>query len=481
MPMTTNLPRSTPEEQGVASSAIEEFVRSADKTIQTLHSLMLLRHGHVIAEGWWYPWKPETPHMLFSLSKSFASTAVGMAVAEGRLSVEDPVISFFPEDKPKKVSANLAAMKVHHLLSMSTGHDQDTSGCVFPSRTPFKEFLSLEVEHAPGTHFVYNTAATFMLSAIVQRLTSQTLLEYLRPRLFVPLGIEATDWESHPNGVNFGGWGLSITTEDIARFGQLYLQKGLWNGVRIVPETWVEVATSKQVSNGTVPESDWCQGYGYQFWRCRHNSYRGDGAFGQFCIVMPEQDAVMAITAGVPDMQVVLNLVWEKLLPALEDKTLPPAKSSSTSLLHTLAGLAIDPPKGADTSPMAAKVSGKTYTFERNYETLQSLRFDFGAESGRLTTHLLGGGTKRGKRSLEFGYSAWKAGATALGGLSLQSVAASGTWTADDTFTLTLCQVETPFTLTINCRFEGEQVFFDLQSNVAFGPTEKPQIAGTAS
>src|SRR5512135_440282 len=177
--MTTisSLPRNTPESQGVLSDAIADFMSSAYKSLQYLHSYMLVRHGQVIAEGWWYPWKPELPHMLYSLSKSFTSTAVGMAVAEGRLSVDDPVISFFPSEAPKKVSPNLRAMKVHHLLSMSTGHDLDTSGCVFPSRTPFKTFLSLEVEHTPGTHFVYNTAATFMLSAIIQKLTGQTLLE----------------------------------------------------------------------------------------------------------------------------------------------------------------------------------------------------------------------------------------------------------------------------------------------------------------
>lgn len=478
MTTTSRLPRSSPEQQGIASARITEFIRSADKDLQHLHSVMLLRHGKVIAEGWWNPWKPETPHMLFSLSKSFASTAVGCAVAEGRLSVDDPVSAFFPTDLPKKMSPNLRAMKVHHLLSMSTGHHQDTSGSVFPSRTPFKEFLSLEVEHAPGTYFIYNTAATFMLSAIIQRLTNQTLLEYLQPRLFKPLGIEAEAWESHPNGVNFGGWGLSIKTEDIAQFGQLYLQKGLWNGERIVPESWVEAATCKQVSNGNDPESDWCQGYGYQFWRCRHNSYRGDGAFGQFCIVMPEQDAVLAITAGLPDMQVVLNLVWEKLLPAFGEKELPPAEADHQALERRLTHLAIEPPVGSHTSPMAAQVSGKTYIFETNYETLHSLRFDFSDQSGTLITHLLGGGTKRGKRALGFGYSAWQEGQSALGGFSLQCVAASGTWTAEDTFKLTLCQVETPFIQTITCRFEGDLLYFDFESNVAFGPTEKPQLVG---
>ena len=137
-----------------------------------------------------------------------------------------------------------------------------------------------------------------MLSAIVQKATGKTVLDYLRPRLFEPLGIENPTWETSPQGISLGGYGLSIRTEDIARFGQLYLQKGKWQGKQLVPAAWVEAATARQTSNGSNPKSDWDQGYGYQFWRCRHGAYRGDGAFGQFCIVMPEQDAVVAITSG---------------------------------------------------------------------------------------------------------------------------------------------------------------------------------------
>ena len=167
--------------------------------------------------------------MLFSLSKSFTSTAVGMAVAEGRLSVDDPVLSFFPDEAPRKPGENLAAMRVRHLLAMSTGHDQDTTEHLYRRRDGnwARAFLARPVAHAPGTHFLYNTGATYMLSAIVQKVTGQTLLEYLRPRLFEPLGIEGATWETCPRGVNTGGFGLSVKTEDIARFGQLYLQRGV--------------------------------------------------------------------------------------------------------------------------------------------------------------------------------------------------------------------------------------------------------------
>jgi hypothetical protein len=480
MPVTFDLPHSIPEAQGISSAVIADFIATAEKTINSLHSFMLLRNGTVLAEGWWHPWRPETPHMLFSLSKSFTSTAVGFSIAEGRLTVEDPVLSFFLNDVPKKVSNNLAAMKVHHLLSMSTGHDQDTTERVFRNRNPFKAFLSLPVEHAPGTHFVYNTAASYMLAAIVQMLTGQTLVEYLTPRLFEPLGIVGATWESHPNGVNFGGWGLNIKTEDIARFGQLYLQKGEWNGQHILPEWWVEAATMKQVSNGDDPDSDWAQGYGYHFWCCRHNIYRGDGAFGQFCIVMPDQGAVLAITAGIAEMQPILNLVWEKLLPAMGKSVLSVNEATASRLVHTLKNLTLTPPQGSAASPVAATISGRTYSFEPNYETLRSLRFDFGNDACTVTYHLLGGGKRRGKHCLSFGYGTWQDGVAFLGGIEPQRVAASGVWTTKDTFTLTLCQYETPFILTITCRFEGDRLFYDFKINVSFGPLDRPQLVGIA-
>ncbi len=231
----TALPRSTPEAQGVPSAAILGFVEAAEKNVDALHSLMVLRHGQVVAEGWWGPYRRDDPHVLFSLSKSFASTGIGLAIAEGKLSLDDTVLSFFPEDAPAEPSENLKAMRVRDLLSMSTGHHADAIE-PFPYTDPAvsqtRAFLALPVAHKPGTHFVYNTPASFMLSAIVQKVSGTPLVDYLRPRLFEPLGIRNPKWDATPKGVSLGGFGLSVTTEDIARFGQLYLQKGEWDGKR---------------------------------------------------------------------------------------------------------------------------------------------------------------------------------------------------------------------------------------------------------
>ncbi len=274
------LPRSSPEAQGIASGEILAFVEAAENEIDALHSFMLVRHGHVVAEGWWEPYGAETRHMLYSLSKSFTSTAVGMAVAEGRMTIDDLVLEYFPEDAPDTISAQLKAMRVRDLLRMATGQHVEPA---FGSATNWpKVFLAQEVVHKPGTYFLYNTAATFMLSAIVQKATGMSVLDFLRPRLFEPLGIEGATWGTNPEGINFGGYGLSVRTEDIASLGQLYLQRGLWHGRQLLPAAWVEEATARQIANGSNPGSDWDQGYGYQFWRCRHNAYRGDGAFGQY-------------------------------------------------------------------------------------------------------------------------------------------------------------------------------------------------------
>jgi CubicO group peptidase (beta-lactamase class C family) len=323
VPNPKSLPRSTPESQGVSSAQIRKFIETADQTVDTMHSFMLVRHGKVVAEAWWKPESPDKRHVLWSLSKSFTSTAVGMAVAEGKFSIDDPVLKFFPEEAPKEPSDKLKAMRVRDLLTMSTGHQEEPKVREIKDQTWVKTFLNHPVPHKPGAHFQYNTPATFMLSAIVQKTTGQTVVEYLKPRLFDPLGIEDPQWDANPEGITLGGYGLHVRTEDIAKFGQLYLQKGQWNGKPLISADWVALATSKQVSNGSDPTKDWDQGYGFQFWRSRHNAYRGDGKDGQFCIVLPEQDAVIAITANTGNMQAQLNVVWDELLPAFNDGPLP--------------------------------------------------------------------------------------------------------------------------------------------------------------
>jgi len=324
------LPRSTPQAEKVSRRGISDYLSAIQKNEQDIHSLMIVRHGKVVYEQWFGDNAPDKLHALWSVSKTFTATAIGFAVSENRLKVTDKVISFFPDMLPTDVSPHLKELDIKHLLTMSVVHDANLSNQIRRSENDWvKAFLSVPIIKKPGTEMMYSSAATYMLSAIIQKVTGEKLIDYLTPRLFNPLGITGITWEESPQGINTGGWGLSVKTEDMAKLGQLFLQKGRWNGRQLLPESWIDEATTSHISSlpsGTTREnlkmkpedSDWLQGYGYQMWRCRHNGVRADGANGQYIIILPEKDAVIAVTANVSDMQAELNLIWEHLLPALE-------------------------------------------------------------------------------------------------------------------------------------------------------------------
>jgi len=435
-----------------------------------IHSMILVRHGAVIAEGWWAPYRPELRHQLYSLSKSFTSTAVGIAAAEGKLRVNDPVIGFFQGEAPAEPSGNLKAMRVADLLRMATGHQSEPPQGAGETRV--KQFLASPVPFKPGTHFLYNTPATYMQSAIVQKATGEKLLDYLEPRLLSPLGIEGATWEESPEGISVGGYGLSLRTDDIAKFGQLLLNRGDWEGQQLVPEAWVEAATARQVANGSRPESDWDQGYGYQFWRCRHGAYRGDGAFGQYCVVLPEEDAVLAITAGTRDMQRVLDIVWEKLLPAFRRVPLPADDAAVGRLASKLGSLKVPlPPAG--TAP--AGIAGTVFGFGENGSKLESVAIVPGADGETVVFRADGK-----EQSIECGRGAWRRGEVAWGGYSPRPAAVAGGWEGA-TFTLRICFVETPFVSTVRLRADGGELRMAAENNVGFGPVKQPELVGKAA
>jgi hypothetical protein len=309
------------------------------------------------------------------------------------------------------------------------------------------------------------------------------MLDYLRPRLLAPLGIANPHWETSPQGIDVGGWGLSITTADIPAFGQLYLQQGRWQDTRLLPEAWVAEATARQIDNAPALSPEWEQGYGYQFWRCRHNAYRGDGAFGQYCVILPEQDAVLAITAGLSDMQLPLDLVWEHLLPALGPAALPPDVAAHRALTDKLAGLHLPTVPGQALAPPAARVSGQPFVMADNGAGIGAITFDFGADETGITVH-----SAAGAQRIACGYERWLPGEMNLGqrnGLRVDpqpagrhKVSASGAWTDDQTYTARLWWVETPFADTLRCRFAGDRVIVEQQRNVAFTPPEPIQLAG---
>ena len=332
--------RSPPSAQQVDAAGIEAFLDAIETADDLeLHSLMLLRRGQIVAEGWWEPYRADDAPLLYSLSKSFTATALGFAVAEGRLALDDRVVSFFA-DRPDLPDAGprTRSLTVRDLASMATGHHQDTieqANRLSPA-DPALGFLALEPESEPGSRFTYNNGATYTLATLLQQLVGQSLTDYLGARLFGPLGIDRVSWDQHPSGRDLGFTGLHLSTESVARFGQLYLDDGVWQGHRLLPAGWVGEATRLHTPNPAEPNPDWRQGYGLQFWRSRHGGYRGDGAYGQFCVVLPEQDAVLVTTAATGNMQGILDAVWSHLLPALGR---PGSATADASLADRLATL----------------------------------------------------------------------------------------------------------------------------------------------
>lgn len=413
------LPVSTPEAEGVSSAGILQFLDAVDKGNNELHSFVILRHGKIISEGWWSPYRKELKHVMFSVSKSFTSIGVGIAIAENKLKLTDKVVSFFPQSLPDTLGTYMKEMTVQDLLKMSAGMNTDPLFHARGSTDWPKSFMSSPVENKPGTVFKYNNMATFMLSAIVQKATGEKLLDYLKPRLFEPLGIQHFTWDETREGYTFGAIGLRIGSEDMAKFGQMLLQKGKWNGKQIIPQSWVEEATAFQIKSNdpgnTLPKelNDWEQGYGYQFWMGRHNTYRADGLGGQFIIVLPEKDAVVVLTSAAINTQEELNMVWDNLLPAMQDKPLPENKKASAELAKRIAALSSQKTSSSSPSALLNRISGKRIEVAPNEVGIQALRISMHNTDARIQIE-----RGEGKYEITAGLDDWEFSQTQLNTLS---------------------------------------------------------------
>jgi CubicO group peptidase (beta-lactamase class C family) len=480
-PVGKSLPRSTPEAEGVSSKDIITFLDSIKVRRHEFHSFMYLRHGKVIAEGWWNPYGPELKHTLNSASKSFTSTAIGFAINEGKLSLDDQAASFFPEYLPDTISVNLSNMRIRNLLSMSTGTRREPPLNV--DEIWIKGFLAQPVVNEPGSTYRYSSVASYMLSAIINKISGQKVVDYLKPRLFDPLQIEGMDWETDAYGINTGGWGLRLKTEDLAKFGQFYLQKGKWNGKQLLPKKWVEEATSvkiyqdpKMSASKRDSSNDGVQGYCYQFWRAKHDSYQVNGANGQFVVVIPDKDAVVVFTADSPDMWGEIGMIWDFLYPGMHKKSLPEDVASSNELKQRLAALALPIPSAKSNEPIAGKVSGKTFTFAENERHIQSISLEF-----RDDMCLLNMKTDTASFDFSFASGKWQIGETTKRGPSIFSqaknnqnglppfkIAQAYTWLDDMTLELSLRYIENVSSEKIVIRFDElgkKKISFDPNSS----------------
>lgn len=478
---TQPLPRATPESQGVESAGVLALIDALERNVDAVHSLMIVRHGQVVAEGWWGPYAPEDWHVLYSVTKSFTSTAVGFAVQEGLLDINDRLVDHFPELLPAEVDGGMRAMRIRDLLTMTTGHQDDQMNHLRARADGqwSRAFLETKVEHKPGTHFRYNSAASYMLSALVQKQSGQPVHEYLRSRLFEPLGIGDVLWGQSPEHVDLGAGGLYVRTEDLAKFGLLYLQGGRWGDRQLLPADWAAQAGAKQVSNGSDPGSNWDAGYGFQFWRNRTTGYRADGAQGQFSFILPELDTVVAITGGTDSMGDIMEAVWTHLLPALHYVALPENPTMAGALRDRLGALTLP---GVSAAPGAAVPagSGASYTLDPNEQGLTALQLDLDGPAPVLTLT-----DAEGAHRFVVGDGEWTRARTTfrphINGLfdvAEQGIATTGAWTADHVFTAKLCFTDTPYTLTVRISFDGDAVTFDAVHNVRWGDTVRPTVTG---
>ncbi|GII75456.1 hypothetical protein Sru01_04380 [Sphaerisporangium rufum] len=287
------------------------------------HSIMIVRRGQVVAEGWWAPYSTGRPHLLYSVTKSFTSIAAGLAIADGLLSLDDRVVDVLPEHVPDDISEQGRRLTLHHLLSMTAGHRTDSLADAWALEPGdlVKGFLRVPFPEREGTRHAYDNATTFLVARMVERVTGRPLPQLLDERLFRPMGIGHAEWDRVASGEVFGFHGLHLTTEAVAAFGELLRHGGRWGDRQLVPRDWVELATRRHI--GTLPDedgsekADFLQGYGYQFWMSRHG-YHADGAYGQKCLVVPAHDLVIAVTSATTEVQAMHDAIWECLLPGLD-------------------------------------------------------------------------------------------------------------------------------------------------------------------
>ncbi len=432
------LPGSTPEEQGVPSAALLALVRRWEDRGLEPHGVTVLRHGKVLAQGSWAPYRPTGIQLVYSVSKTFTACAVGLAVDEGLLRLEDRVVDLFPE-AGASAGPRAAALTLHDLLAMRTGHRDDTLVWrASPPATFPATFLAREPEEEPGW-FVYHNGATLMAALAVQQRSGERLLDYLRPRLLDPLGVDDAAWTSE-GGLDLGYSGLHVSTGALARLGELVRCDGVWQGARVLPEGWVDRMTAVHTDTSHHPETaDWQQGYGYQMWRCRHDAVRADGAYGQFAVVVPGAGLVVALTSCTERTQETLDAIWEELLPALAPSPLPTDAPAHAALEEYLAGRALP-----TLASRAAPAGPGPWRFEHDpTEELPGLR---GVEVRRAADGwAVALEDDRGRVEVPCTEGTWPVGTPA------SPWVATGGWVAEGVWEARVVATETPHTLLLRC------------------------------
>lgn len=492
--MRKEFERATPESVGISSGAILRYIESLEHSDTEMHGLMVMRHGKVCAEGWWAPYAPNLRHGLQSHTKTYAATAVGIAYTQGLLGLDERLIDIFPEESPKDPSENLQKLRVRDVLCMGSGMDTMPRD----SKDWIRDFLHTPVNHEPGTAFMYNSVGSTMLGAIVRKKTGEGLHQFLSKHLFHKIGIDPGNlrWYHMSDGMETGGGGLLATLEDNLRLMKLYADGGVWEGERILAEDYVRLATTVQNESATEsinnPEAfDNFLGYGFQIWMCKPEGvYRADGAMGQFTIVCPQQDMIIAITetaVGAHWAQATLDLTWA-FLEGIGSGDMPEDPEGLDKLSRKLRTLNTPNPIYKPFSPKIPEVSGKQYkvtggvlspetrSFMGGADTIQVSSFSFDFDNYGAVWHIQRpDGREEAIRIATYGGRFTNLVKSAQD--QTQLVAASGAWVQADTFQVVCRWTETCLTKKLAFRFNGDEVTVEESWNTAFRPGQAGEDA----
>jgi CubicO group peptidase (beta-lactamase class C family) len=473
---TDGLPRARPAEVGIDARLLESFLDAMAADGIDLHSLVLHRKGHVAAEMYWWPYGPERPRVMHSVAKSFTACAIGMALEENRFALSDKVVGFFPEYAPANPGESLAAMTVEDLLTMRTGHAEETSGSRWRGLRSswIAEFFKIPVVHRPGTVYKYTSAASYMLSAILTRTSGEKLHDYLRPRLFEPLGISGETWDMGPDGINPGGNGLTCRTVDMLKLGILHAQKGVWQGKRLLSEHWIDTATRAHTK----------EGYGYHWMSGPRRTFCAMGVFGQLLVVFPDHEAALALTGAVNGINACTGTLLPRVhrhFPAIFTGHVSDQRAAEEHLEARARGVAASAPVTASAAARDGRRGLLEYRMEPNPLGVSALRLDLTADTCTLRMD-----AGEDEQIIVMGLGRWLEGEASVPAPELHHgyemrrarVVASARWTGSDTLEMTWIFVESAFRDTVICRFEGERIRYSRSVNVNSGALSQPVMVG---
>ena len=493
--LRTEFERVTPESVGIRSEAIWNFLDAVDTDLTEMHGLVIMRHDKIAAEGWWAPYAPGIPHMCASLTKTYMGTAIAIAIQEGLLTLDTHVNDIFPEFVPENPSPYFEELTIRHILTMGSGM------CEFPTMEGnwVQNFIAVPLKYRPGTNFWYNSVGSTFLGKVIEKLTGETVYEYLEEKLFPKIGIngKVVMHGIAPDGQDMWAWRTVSSTEDNLRLMKLYKDCGIVNGERLIPEEYVKLATTKQIDNESTGsrergDLEGCSGYGYQMWMCSYpGSYRADGAAGQFSIVIPDKDMIVSMNQNSANPNKVITKLWECLLPGVLDNPIEETEEVSEmqkKLQYRMQRLAVAAPKFKPYAPAKEQASGIYKAVSGSFDLyclgmyapeaspVREFRFCFDEMEGAVTwigkdnTGLTVEFALDGSRRYNRFRSPWQ---------FAEKCFANGVWESDDTFRLEELWPENNSKKVTWFRFsEGECVVSQVKGGLPGQPVVKAETRG---